>query len=122
MASIRIGRVQELLTREISRVLRTRIKDSRIGFLTVTGVDISPDLENARVYVSVIGTDKEKRDSMAGLNAATPFIRKEVGHAIKLRKVPKMTFAYDEAPERGEHMYAILKELENGAEKHPAGN
>lgn len=108
---IRVNRVEDVLLRSINEVLREKVRDPRIGFVTVTGVTVSPDIRSARVYVSVLGGEQEKKDSLAGLKASSPFIRREVAHQVILKHMPELHFIYDEAPERGEHLMNLLKDL-----------
>jgi ribosome-binding factor A len=109
MKSLRIRRIEDLLVREISSIINNRVKDPRLGMVTVMAADVSPDIRNARIYVSVMGGEKEKTDSMIGLKRAIPYIRKEVAKGVRLKTIPRIHFMYDNTPAHGEHVNAILK-------------
>jgi ribosome-binding factor A len=111
--SIRVNRVEDVLLRALSDVVRDKVRDPRIGFVTVMSVSVTPDIRNAKVYVSVIGNEKEKSDTLKGLKASAPFIRREVAHQVMLKAMPELTFIYDESPERGERMMNLFKDIES---------
>lgn len=96
--------VADLLTRGL-------IKDPRVGFITITGVKVSPDLRVARVYYSMLGTDAEKAETQAGLDAAKGFVRREVTKAVKLRVSPEVFFSFDPSLEEGDKIERLLKEV-----------
>lgn len=102
------------MKREIADILMRKIKDPRIGFVTVTGVDVAQDLKNAKVFVSVYGGDKE--ESLKGLKSATPFIRSELGKRIRMRSIPEILFRYDGTVEQGAHIMELLRSIEEGKE------
>ncbi len=102
------------MKREIADILMRKIKDPRIGFVTVTDVDVAQDLKNAKVFVSVYGGDKE--ESLKGLKSATPFIRSELGKRIRLRSVPEILFRYDVTVEQGAHIMELLHSIEEEKE------
>ncbi len=105
----RIERLNELLREEISELLRRGVKDPRIGGLvTITEVDISPDLRNAKVYVSVMGTDEERVSTMLALRSAAHFIQRELRRRLTLRRTPELTFLKDVSLERGAELLALL--------------
>jgi ribosome-binding factor A len=95
MRDARRQRVQELLREEISRILITEAQDPRLGFITVTGVEVSVDLHYAQVYVSVFGDQAQQQRAMEGLESANRFIRGLLGRNLDLRFVPELTFKYD---------------------------
>ncbi len=105
----RSERVADQMKEEIADILQRRIKDPRIGFVTVTGVDVSDDLRNATVFVSVFGEDKQS--SLAGLKSAGPFIRSELGKRMRMRFVPELLFRYDTSVEQGAHIMELLEEI-----------
>jgi|SRR5690625_1944656 len=110
MGNLRANRVAEQIKKEVGDILTRKIKDPRIGFVTVTDVDVTGDLQQAKVYISVL--DDEKREStLIGLSKATGFIRSEIGKRIRLRKVPEITFDFDEAHEHGNRIEEILRNL-----------
>lgn len=107
----RSDKVAEEIHKIISELLIKGLKDPRIGFLTITGVKVTPDLRQATVYFTVHGDDAAKKNSEAGLNSAKGFIRKEIGQALKLRFTPEITFKYDTSLDYGQHIESILKEI-----------
>jgi len=112
MSIKRQRRVAERIHAEISNILQFDIRDPRIGFVTVTGVDISADLEIATVYVSLLASDeKEKQEILAGLKNATPFLRYALGQKISLRHTPDLSFKVDHALARAERIDTLLAEI-----------
>src|SRR6056297_3926860 len=97
MANKRAIRVGELLKEEISQIVLREMKDPRIGFVSITDVEVSGDLRHAKIFVSVYGSDKEKEETMAGLKQATGFIRKLIGNRIKIYHIPEIIFRYDDS-------------------------
>jgi ribosome-binding factor A len=97
------------LKNEISAIIAQRVRDPRVGFATVTQVKVSPDLRYARVFVSVFGSEKEKKETLGALINATSYIRKQIGSRIRLRYLPELTFAYDESVERGDRMTQLIE-------------
>ncbi len=100
---------------EIADILVRKIKDPRIGFVTVTDVEVADDLRNAKVFVSVYGGDKE--ETLKGLKSATAFIRLELGKRMRMRFIPELLFRFDATVERGAHIMELLHELEEGKGK-----
>lgn len=112
MAHDRPQRVGQLIQEELGRLATRGFKDPRIGFITFTGVKVSPDLRQAVVYWSTYGADEAThREIGRGLAAATGFIRRELGKALHLRHVPELRFVYDEAIDRGARIDALLREV-----------
>lgn len=111
LSQLRANRVAEQMKKELGDIITTKIKDPRVGFVTVTDVEVTGDLQQASVYVSVLGDEDKKRESLLGLAKAKGFIRSEIGKRIRLRKTPELTFAFDEALEHGNHIEAILRDL-----------
>jgi ribosome-binding factor A len=107
----RADRVSLAVKREVAEMLIREIKDPRIGMVTVTGVTMSPDLRHARIYYSVLGGEKEIKDSAAGLKQATPYIQRQIGHRIRLRFTPELDFQYDHSLEYGSHIEQLLKSI-----------
>jgi ribosome-binding factor A len=87
------------------------LKDPRIGMVTVTGVDVTPDLREARVYVSVLGSEKRRRATLAGLESAHGVLQARINRELNLRRTPMLAFAYDDAVERGVRMTKLIDEL-----------
>ncbi|MBA4494374.1 30S ribosome-binding factor RbfA [Paenactinomyces guangxiensis] len=111
MARIRGSRVGEQVKKELSQILQQEIKDPRIGFVTVTAVEMSGDLQIAKVYVSVMGTSEKKQQTLAGLEKAKGYIRSEIGRRIHLRHVPELVFVIDESLEHSEHISKLLNDV-----------
>jgi ribosome-binding factor A len=108
----RASRVGDQIQAELASLLTRDVHDPGIGFLTITSVKVSPDLQQARVYYTTIGDDKAKRESARALNRATPFLRRQVGQRLRLKRVPELTFFYDESIEKGDRVERILQELQ----------
>ncbi len=111
MSSQRPERVQEAIRQEISKIVQNEMKDPRLGFLTITGVEISRDLRHAKVFFSTLGEMKEKRLALKGLVSARGFIRGLVGDRVKMRYVPQLEFKIDEALDRGHAIDDILNKI-----------
>ncbi len=109
--SRRPHRVADLLHHEIAWVLQRRIKDPRIGFVTLTGVEVTADLRRARVYYTVLGQEAEREETARGLRSASPFIRRALGRRLRLRVIPELEFVYDSATERGLRVQETIEEL-----------
>lgn len=110
MASRRIERFNEQLKREITVLVREEVRDPRIGTITVTAVEVSADLSVARVYVSVMGDEAAKEESLEGLRAAAPFIRTELGRRLRVRRVPELRFELDRSLEYALKIERLLHE------------
>ncbi|MBI3911866.1 MAG: 30S ribosome-binding factor RbfA [Armatimonadetes bacterium] len=117
MPTTRQERIQELLVHEISEILRREVKDPRIGFVTVTGAEVSPDLGHARIYVSIMGSDAERAAGLRGLNSASRFVRREFGRRAKLRIVPEIRFSLDTGIERGARIQELLLQAKREQEE-----
>jgi ribosome-binding factor A len=109
------GRRTDRLGHEIRVILAEMIarglKDPRIGFATVTRVEMTADLHHARVYVSVLGTPEEQASSIEGLSSAAGFLRREMGHRLDLRRAPELTFILDHGAEAVEKIEALLQQI-----------
>ncbi|ADQ14755.1 30S ribosome-binding factor RbfA [Halanaerobium hydrogeniformans] len=116
MTKKRAIRVGELLKEEISQIILREMKDPRIAFVSVTDVKVSGDLRHAKVFVSVFGTDKEKEETMEGLDKATGYIRKLVGERVKIHHTPEIIFRYDDSIEQGVHISKIINNLKESGE------
>jgi ribosome-binding factor A len=110
----RTDRIDELLRQEIGGLLARDVKDPRIGFATVTKVETTPDLAHARVWVSVIGNQAERTETVRALEHAMPFVRHELGSRLRLRRIPNLHVRLDETAEQGTRLLHILDELEHG--------
>jgi len=116
MANKRAVRVGELLKEEISQIVLREMKDPRIGFVSVTDVEVSGDLRHAKVFISVYGSDQEKKETLEGLQQAQGFVRKLVGERIKIHHTPEIIFRYDDSIENGVHISEIIKDLKESGE------
>ena len=118
--SKRIKKVSEVLKSEISDIIRTRVKDPRVGFITITEIHLSRDLKHARVDISVMGTDQQKEETIQGLQNAHAFIQKEIASRIRLRYIPVLRFQLDTRFDDYDRIDQILSNLETGQESPPA--
>lgn len=107
----RADRVSVLIQQEISDILQHQIKDPRVGFCTVTHVDVSDDLKHARIRVSIMGDDEQCQISMAGLESATGFIRREIGRRMSLRHTPEIRFVLDKSVDHILTIDKLLREI-----------
>lgn len=109
----RVARVAELIKREVSQMLLNGIKDDRVGtgMVSVTDVDVSGDLQHAKIFVSIYGTDEARAETMAGLKSATGYVRSELGQRVRLRRTPEVLFVEDRSIERGNKVLSLLNEL-----------
>lgn len=111
----RTERINSQLREEISDLLRRNVKDPRIGGLvSITEVDVSPDLRQAKVYVSVLGTEEEKAATFEALKAAARFLQRELRRRLQIRRTPELTFMHDLTLEKGARMLALLQETQEG--------
>jgi ribosome-binding factor A len=108
--SERMRRVNEAVRSVVADAVRD-LKDPRIGLVTVTGVRVTPDLQEATVFVSVLGNEKTRRATLAGLSSAHGVLQARVNRELSLRRTPTLTFAYDDAVERGVRMTKLIEEL-----------
>ncbi len=107
----RASRVGDQIRAELASLLAREVHDPGIGFLTITHVKVSPDLQQARVYYTTIGDAKARQESARALGRATPFLRRQVGQRLNLKRVPELAFFFDEAIEKGDRIEQILHEL-----------
>ena len=112
MTTRRQRQVAELLHEEISLLIQRRARDPRLGFVTVTGVEMSPDLRVAHVYVSVLGSDDDVRQSLESLRRAAGFFRRELGASLSLRYLPELNFRLDDTLERALRIDQLLESLQ----------
>src|ERR1700730_16323815 len=115
----RTERVGELLREELSQVLQRQVKDPRLNvLLSVTEVDVAPDLKNARVYLSVMGDELEQTSVFLALKTATPFIRRALRQRLSsLRYTPELTFVPDHSIERGAELSALIDQVANATKR-----
>ena len=110
MPGARMRRVNGAVREVISAHISGDLKDPRIGFVTVTGVETSPDLRNARVFVSVLGNEAERADALAGLSAAAGFLQAQIGRELRMKRTPTLSFVYDESVDTGMRISKLLDE------------
>ncbi len=111
--SRRVSRVSSLIKREVSQMLLFDIKDDRVGagMVSVTDVDLSGDLQHAKIFVSIYGTEEAKMETMEGLKSSEGYVRKELAQRIRLRRAPEVRFFEDHGIERGDKMLHLLNEI-----------
>lgn len=108
----RIERVNSLIRQEISELLRRQVKDPRLGtFITVTEVRATADLKYAKVFVSCIGSEEEKQEALYALASASGFFRRELALRLKLRRIPELSFRWDDSLERGDYLLQLIDEV-----------
>lgn len=109
----RADRIAEQIREEVSQIVGYELRDERVGFATVTDVRLTPDMATARIYVSVMGEPAEQRASLAALNHAAPFVRRQLAPRLRTKRVPSVVFALDDLLERGNRIENLLKEDES---------
>lgn len=114
---LRIEKLQELIKQEMSKMLLTDLKDPRIGFVTVTDVEMTGDLREAKIYVSIMGGAEQVKNSLEGLQSALGFIRREIGQRVRLRFTPEISFALDTSLDYGDHIQKLLLQVEGDSDK-----
>ena len=115
----RTNKVADLIRDEVSRLLLRDLRDPRIGFVTITGASVTPDLRSARIFVSVLGDDGAREDSLQALNHAAGFVRRELFRNLRLRHSPSVTFLLDESINRGARIEEVLREIQEDAPDTP---
>ena len=116
MAKQRAQRLSELLKKEISNILLREVKDPRIGFVSVTNIEVTGDLRHAKVYVSVYGNKKERADTMEGLEKARGFIRRLLAERINVYHTPEILFRYDDSIQHGVQINKLLEKVKKDQE------
>ncbi|MBO8162501.1 MAG: 30S ribosome-binding factor RbfA [Brevibacillus sp.] len=111
MNKTRLNRVGEEIKKELSILLQREMKDPRIGFVTVTDVEVTSDLQLAKVYVSIFGSEEQRETSLAGLQKAKGYLRTEIGRRVKLRHTPELVFKLDQSIDYGNKIDSILRQL-----------
>ncbi len=119
--SRRVARVAALIKREVSQMLLSEIKDDRVGagMVSVTDVDVSGDLQHAKIFVSIYGTEEAKEETMAGLESAVHYVRRELGSRMQLRRAPTVKFLEDRSLERGDSMVHLLNKISQERQENP---
>ena len=108
----REDQLSEVIVRELSDLIRTRMKDPRVGFASITDVELSHDLRHARVFVSVMGSQEEQHETMRALGHGTGFLRRELAQRMNIRHVPDLAFRLDESIARGAHVLNLLHQVQ----------
>lgn len=111
MSRIRVQKVSEQMKKEMADILRISLKDPRVGFATVTRVDVSGDLQHAKVYVSVLGSEEEKDESISALTKASGFVRGEIARRLHMRVAPELMFRLDDSGEYSARIEEVLKTI-----------
>jgi ribosome-binding factor A len=111
IAGRRTERLGHQIRVELAELIARQVKDPRIGFATVTRVELSADLHHARVFVSVLGNPEEQKNNLEGLSSAAGFLRHEIGHRLALRRSPDLSFILDHGVEAGEKIEMLLQQL-----------
>ncbi|OZI11524.1 ribosome-binding factor A [Bacillaceae bacterium SAS-127] len=111
--TLRSNRVGEQMKKELTDILNRKVKDPRIGFITVTDVEVTGDLQQATVYITVLGDEHKREETLKALAKAKGFIRSEVGQRIRLRKTPELLFEFDESIAYGNRIDALLREIDS---------
>jgi ribosome-binding factor A len=120
MQGSRPARIGEEIRQELSELLTREVKDPGIGFITITYVKVSPDLQVARAYYTLMGDDDNARKQTArALERATPFLRRQIAGRLRLRRAPELTFQFDESVEREQRIEALLQEIHANDAKDP---
>ena len=115
MGQLRVEKVQELMKQEVSQIILQELKDPRIGFVTVTQVEATGDLRSAKIYVSLMGNEKQVRDCWEGLTSSLGFIRREIGKRIRLHFTPELSFQLDKSLDYSDHIQKLLNEINREA-------
>ncbi|MCW2277894.1 30S ribosome-binding factor RbfA [Heliophilum fasciatum] len=118
MSGHRVARMSEEIKRELARLLRDEMKDPRLGFVSVTAVEVSKDIRHANVFVSVLGKEEERKNSLAALKQASGFLRSELAQAISARYIPELVFIFDPSIERGTRIAELLHSVEGTNHEH----
>ena len=108
----RADRVGDQIRAELADIIHRKIKDPRVGFMTVTRVEVSDDLKHAKVFFSILGDEAMRKETLKGLKSAAHFIRGELGRRLKLRYTPEVVFLFDESIARGDRTLEILRGLD----------
>ncbi|AVO02395.1 30S ribosome-binding factor RbfA [Staphylococcus simulans] len=111
MSKMRAERIGEQLKQELMDIINNKVKDPRIGFLTITDVQVTNDLSQAKVYLTVLGKEKEVDDTFKALEKARGFIKAELGSRLRLRTIPELYFEYDHSIEYGNKIERMIQDL-----------
>jgi ribosome-binding factor A len=115
----RPDRVADQIRSELAQLLAREVRDPGIGFVTLTRVHVSPDIQQARIYYTCLGDEKAQRDTARALERAVPFLRRQIGSRLRLKRVPELTFLYDESIAGQDRIEQLLSELHAAAPPRP---
>ncbi len=115
MPNFRVGRVGEQIKKEMTQIIQNELSDPRIGFVTITGVDVTSDLSQAKIYLSVLGSEEQREATLRSLASAKGFIRSDLGRRMRLRHTPELLFKFDSSIDYGSKIEALLEKINNGA-------
>jgi ribosome-binding factor A len=107
-------RVADQIQRELAEIIRAELKDPRVGMITLTSVEVSPDLAHAKVYFTTLVDDAQRDEVLKGLKRASGFLRSELGHRVKVHNTPELHFIYDESVERGVRLSRLIDDAVAG--------
>ncbi len=110
MTTSRMRKVNEALREILAEAISSDMKDPRIGFVTITQVDTAPDLRAAKVYVSVLGSEEDRAETLAGLESAQGFLQSRIGGEMQIKRTPTLSFHYDDTIERGDRISRLLED------------
>ena len=114
----RSSRIAEQIQRELAELIRLELKDPRVGLITLTGVDLTPDYAHAKVFYTALADASARQDVEAGLRAASGFLRRELGRRIRIHTLPELHFVFDESVERGDRLSRLIDEAIASDHKH----
>ena len=118
--STRTSRIADQIQREVAELIRTEVRDPRVGLVTLTGVELSRDQSHAKVFFTVLGPATAIEEAQEGLDRAAGFLRSQLSHRLSTRKVPELHFAYDESVERGMRLSKLIDDAVNPPAASPA--
>ena len=118
MGQQRIEKIQEFIQQELSKLILNGLKDPRVGFVTVTAVEMTGDLRAAKVYVSLMGSEEQKKASMEGLQHSIGFLRTEIGRRLKIRHTPELSLHRDNSLDNVDHIQRLLLKVQPPAGEH----
>jgi ribosome-binding factor A len=111
MQGKRLDRVNHLVQMELSQLILHRIKDPRLGFVTITHVSVAPDLRSACVFYSSLGDDKARKETQIALEKSAGFLQREIGTTLEMRYTPKLKFMYDDSLDQGFEIDRVLRDI-----------
>ncbi|PIU42161.1 MAG: ribosome-binding factor A [Candidatus Omnitrophica bacterium CG07_land_8_20_14_0_80_42_15] len=117
MTKERMQRIAAALKHEISKIIHDDLNDPRVGFVTITEVELSADLQHAKIFFTILGSEKNKKDTSIGLKQATGYIKKLIGERIKLRYIPNLTFYLDKANDYAQHIEEVIQKIRKDEDK-----